>query len=419
MPEPLPVNLPPAEAVEWFRAKGYQISWGWQDVYAEQHGRAFTVAKAMRMGVLEDIRGAVDHAIAEGATLREFARDLTPRLQAAGWWGGTRMVDPRTGEEKDVQLGSPRRLETIFDTNLRTAYAAGEVERQERTKARRPYLRYVAILDGGTRPEHRAWHGTVLPADDPWWSTHYPPNGWGCRCAVQQLSDADLERYGYQVSSTAPPSDTYEWRNPRSGEVRQVPGGIDPGFDHNPGATPWRGITPRELPPALAGSPPGPGIARPLPAARPTSAERLLPTGLREEEYATRFLEEFGAAPGRPVVWKDPLGEPVIISDDLFRTADGVLKVTKRERERALLLLADTIKSPDEIWAAWEVSRETGKVLLRRRYLGRWVVAGRKEPALVVWEYSPAGWRGTTAFNTTESVLAHQRRGTLLHRREE
>ena len=43
-------------------------------------------------------------------------------------------------------------------------------------------LRYVAVLDARTRPEHRAWHGLILPIDHPLWDTHYPPNGWGCRC---------------------------------------------------------------------------------------------------------------------------------------------------------------------------------------------------------------------------------------------
>src|SRR5690606_34089558 len=95
---------------------------------------------------------------------------------------------------------------TIYETNLRMAHAAGRWERIERTAESRPYLRYVAILDGRERDEHRLWHGTVLPWDHPWWQTHMPPNGWGCRCKVMQLSDRDLERYGLQVAKRAPPS---------------------------------------------------------------------------------------------------------------------------------------------------------------------------------------------------------------------
>lgn len=231
-----PVNVPPAEAVEYFRRKGYQISFDWEEVYAEEHARVFTVAKAARLDLLEDIRAAVDEAIAEGTTLRDFRRRLEPTLQKKGWWGRQRVVDPETGEEREVQLGSPRRLEVIYDTNLRSSYAAGRWERIQRTKATRPYLRMVAILDSATRPRHRTWHGTVLPVDHPWWRTHYPPNGWGCRCSTQQLSGRDLERFGYTVADGPPDTGlTRAWTNPRTGEVRQVPIGIDPGFDYNPG----------------------------------------------------------------------------------------------------------------------------------------------------------------------------------------
>ena len=100
-----------------------------------------------------------------------------------------------------------------------------------------PYLRYVATLDARTRPEHMRWHGTVLPVDHPWWETHAPPNGWYCRCIIQQLSEEDLDEFGYQVSTEPPPGSarTRAWTNKRTGETVQVPVGIDPGFDHNVG----------------------------------------------------------------------------------------------------------------------------------------------------------------------------------------
>ena len=51
-------------------------------------------------------------------------RQLEPQLRALGWWG-RQVVPAPDGAEDEVQLGSPRRLKTIYDTNMRVAYNAG------------------------------------------------------------------------------------------------------------------------------------------------------------------------------------------------------------------------------------------------------------------------------------------------------
>ena len=228
-------DLPPEKALEFFRAKGYATGFDWRDVWEQEHDAAFTVAKMMDVDLLTDVRAAVDKALAEGQSLAQFRELLEPRLVEAGWWGKAEMRDPLTGEMKLVQLGSPRRLRTIFQTNLQTAYAAGHWAEIQDTKDEAPYLMYDAVDDEVTRDEHRAWDGTVLPVDDAWWSTHTPPNGWNCRCGVVQLSATQAAGLGYQPTDTAPRSPTRDYTNPRTGAVSQVPVGIDPGFAYNPG----------------------------------------------------------------------------------------------------------------------------------------------------------------------------------------
>lgn len=237
MPDPFIRGVPPEEAIRFFEEKGYHFGFDWRDTSAAEHRLSFTVAKIMRLDILEDVRAAVDRAIRDGTTFEDFRSELEPELRSKGWWGRQRMVDPKTGEVRVVQLGSVRRLRIIFDTNIRMSYAKGRWERIERVAAERRWLRYVAVLDRRTRPEHMAWHGTVLPWDHPWWQTHYPPNGWRCRCTVMQLSDTDLEEFGFSPSDRPPPGSerTRQWTNKRTGRIYQVPVGIDPGFQHNVG----------------------------------------------------------------------------------------------------------------------------------------------------------------------------------------
>ncbi|MCY4098839.1 MAG: hypothetical protein OXF40_11360, partial [Rhodospirillales bacterium] len=71
--------------------------------------------------------------------------------------------------------------------------------------------------------------------DLPWWQTHAPPNGWNCRCTLQQFSEDELGDLGYEVSPSSPSTHGCPWTNQRTGETTMVPDGIDPGWDHNVG----------------------------------------------------------------------------------------------------------------------------------------------------------------------------------------
>ncbi len=235
MADPEILTVDPVEAIGHFRRKGLHVAFDWRDTDAAQHLKSLTVAKAMDVDILNDIRIAVQEVLEFGTTFEKFMDDLEPLLRRKGWWGKQEVVDPLTGERILAQLGSPYRLRTIFDVNLRTAYAHGQWQKIERMAEARPYLRYVGVLDKRIRPDHRAWHGTVLRWDHPWWLTHFPPNGWRCRCTVQQLSEDDLEDFGYEVSAQAPDNGTREWVNRRTGKIQRVPNGIDPGWAHNVG----------------------------------------------------------------------------------------------------------------------------------------------------------------------------------------
>lgn len=226
-------NLTPKEALSWFSAKGLKPAFDHRDVYGQEHSTAFTVAKAMELDVLSSIKDAVEKALKDGQTFHQFRSELTPTLQKLGWWGRQEKVDPQDGYPKEVQLGSARRLRVIYRTNLRTARAAGQWQRIQRTLKTHSYLRYELGPSENHRHEHEAWAGLVLPANDPWWQTHFAPNGWGCKCRIRQISKAEAKRLGV---NTAPPIKRQEWVNKRTGEVHQVPKGIDPSWDYNPGA---------------------------------------------------------------------------------------------------------------------------------------------------------------------------------------
>ena len=397
-------SLPFDEQIRFFRDKLSLPSQDWTQLWQQGHDHGFVVAGAERDELLADLRGAVDKAISDGTTLQTFRKDFADIVAKHGW---------------AYKGGVNWRSRVIYDTNLRTSYAAGRYTQLQAVKATRPYWRYVhAEGELAPRPQHVAWDGLVIHADDPWWRTHYPPNGWGCKCRVEALSDRDLQRLGKSGPDQAPP---IQWRDvtvgkrgahPRS--VR-VPEGIDPGFAYAPGATAW---------------------TQPL-------AEQAMATG---EAYTAGDWQRLV-----PTTWQDlgrpqtlpladppaPLGKPAkgqtelqgMIRDALggqdYRVYDvhGVAVAVDAEalaqyvdpaRAQYVPLLTDALSHPYEVWLQLERD-SAGYYMVRSRIIKAYRIRGGRSVLIVAQQAN--GFLETWTFVPVRQMgyVQKQRAGKLLY----
>lgn len=243
-------KLIPKQALEYIKNKKLHPAFSYKDVWNEEHATAFTVAKAMQLDVLSDIKTAVEKAIENGTTFEQFKKELKPTLMQKGWWGKSEMTDPLTGETITAQLGSDRRLKTIYSTNLRSAYQKGQYDRTMESDLH-PYLMYRIGASVHHREQHLRWNNLIRPKDDPIWNSIFPPNGYGCKCYTVAVTQARKEKYerdgvpAYNpdtqktvrvpVQTTAPKPNYKNYFNERKGTLERIPEGITPGFNWNQG----------------------------------------------------------------------------------------------------------------------------------------------------------------------------------------
>jgi len=260
-------NLPPEKAVKYLEQKGFKFSWSWTDTWQEAHDKAFTVAKVMRADVLQSIRQMVQKGISEGITFDKFQRSLEPYLKLAGWWGRTWATDEdgnlldETGNPWPLdsggnpiipddavppQLGSPWRLQRIYDTNLQQSLNAGRYEGMMEVVEERPYWKYISVIDGHQTALCDWLNQKIFPALDAIWKKFYPMNHFGCRGRMISVSQHEVERDGLKVQSSDGLLGTAEALvSTKTGEVAEVAtiktadGTLQtaPGFSHGPGAS--------------------------------------------------------------------------------------------------------------------------------------------------------------------------------------
>ena len=194
-------NQPPEDAMNYLKDKGYKIGWNWQDTLDDAHARAFTVAKVARIDILQDIKKSLVEALEKGETLEQWKKRITPVLQEKGWWGKQTVTNP-DGIQQEVQLGSSRRLDTIFNTNIQHAYAAGRFKSLMDSVETRPYWQWLHVSVIYPRREHLALNNRLFSYDDPFWSFGFPPIGWGCKCRVVGRSRRDVARNGWDIETS-------------------------------------------------------------------------------------------------------------------------------------------------------------------------------------------------------------------------
>lgn len=407
LPIPDPTSAPVhfTEAIDYFRNKVRIPTRRWNDLWRDQHAAGFMVAGAMRDELLGDLQGAVDAAIAKGETLEQFRGRFDEIVARHGW---------------SYNGGRNWRTRVIFETNLRTAYSAGRWAQAQRLKASRPYSRYVAVMDERTRELHRHWHGTVLHLDHPWWETHIPPNGWGCRCRFVTLSARDLKRYGFTVTDPAPEVKTTRREVNGHGGVKipvDVPKGIDPGFDYNPGLGAFgrarQGLEMERHSRFEKLSAPGDLVPPPgdLVAVDPDRTI-LAPLSTPSEVELRRRLRE--AIGGNEVVLADPLGAPVAITQAIV---DHMLESQRRldGRDRYFPLIPELVERPQEVWIGFVRDTETGRVHVRRRHV-RLVREAKNRLIGLVADVVRGDWVGLTFFRGGVSAINQVRQGRLIWR---
>lgn len=394
-------SLPFNKAVESFRDKLNMPTATWTGIWQGQHARAFVIAGAMKEDLLTDLRGSVDKVIADGISLEDFRKDFDKIVQKHGW---------------GYNGGRNWRTRVIYETNLYQSHNAGRYAQMQQVKRTRPFWRY-RHNDSVEHPreEHLAWDGKILSADDPWWDTHYPANGWGCKCFIQTLSQRDMDKLGKSKPDQAPPIELEEKtvgvKGPSPFTV-SVPKGIDPGFAYNPGKSAfgeqlsdnvmseWRKTKDKWLPLDVSNWRDA-GRTENIPMATPPVK---LASRVKTKQQVLELMQK---QQGDQKLYSAK-GIPVLVnSKSLSEHIDP-------NRSEFIPLLDDVLTNPHEIWQSFERHSASGKIVLRTRFIKGYEI-GKGRFVLVSADAKKGYFQGWTFLPTSKkNYIQNQRVGKLI-----
>jgi SPP1 gp7 family putative phage head morphogenesis protein len=185
-------TLPPEEAIAWIQKRVALPLRRLEAALSVSRDYAADLTKDLVNAIADKIDANLVDYVKAGADMNEFLEGLD---DVAGQVGLT-----------DVD---PFYWETVFRTNVQTAYGAGRYEgmRNPEVESAMGYYQYLTVGDSAVRPEHAALHGRVWPADDPAVSEFWPPNGWNCRCSMLPLTKDEIDAEGLDISDGAPEID--------------------------------------------------------------------------------------------------------------------------------------------------------------------------------------------------------------------
>jgi SPP1 gp7 family putative phage head morphogenesis protein len=188
MAEFLFAPVPHQEAIDFIKSKPIVSREVFDGLLPELRARAFVIT-----------------GIEAPANVLQNVRDIIADLPAGFSWDKIKsqivdtispwLVDEAAdAEAQAAQLaGAEAKAELLLRVHGQEAYQAAAYDVMTRQKKIFKYWQYQTMGDSKVRPAHAALEGLVLPADSPFWNTHFPPWDWGCRCIAIPTSDASLE----------------------------------------------------------------------------------------------------------------------------------------------------------------------------------------------------------------------------------
>lgn len=163
------------EALEQFLSLVPMTEDAYDDLEAAEQEFAFTLANVEQADLVAEVYEGIADAIENGTTFEDFQAEAGLGLEA----------EPM--------------MERMFRTSVMDAYNGGRhsLMTAPATRRARPYWRYDGIdSDGRTCEICAPCIGTILPADHPWWRTHYPILHPNCRDIATALSQDEAEEEG-------------------------------------------------------------------------------------------------------------------------------------------------------------------------------------------------------------------------------
>jgi len=158
------------EALEsGFRAAGIAVDYGSPDM--------------LRLAVME--ANTFRFAVAKSATL---VKTLSTYARKAETFNEFR----RMAEALSLKFNK-RYLETEYNFAQAVGQNGAKYQRQMKEKKIFPYLRYSTVGDERVRDAHRVLDGKIFEVGSKAHDIIQAPNGWGCRCELNQIGAQDLD----------------------------------------------------------------------------------------------------------------------------------------------------------------------------------------------------------------------------------
>ncbi len=178
------LTAPHVEAATLLRGKPVFTREVFDGLLPELKGRAFTITGVEGANVMQRVRDSIA-GIAEGETWDNAKKQIVEDLHTY------------LGE------GADNRAELLLRTHGFQAFQAANW-RVAQADDDTTHLQYLTMEDDNVRDSHAALNGLVLPKNDPFWQTHFPPWDWGCRCQAVPMNPDLVSAEAQADESRAP-----------------------------------------------------------------------------------------------------------------------------------------------------------------------------------------------------------------------